>query len=161
MEVIYPVLLRKYPQPDERYLAARMGTCYAARSQQRKDTEAMGQNRSYTADMPCDVPERLELHRKPLHTRIRHEPRQPQNAVDVAYNICCDICRRVLLRYRLGLRTCANGCCPRNTVHKALQRRKGQKPERKQEHEVVFLHILSASSRNSRLYPACFAIKPY
>ena len=106
--VVYPVLLRRDPEPDERDVVAGLGPRDAARGEspglQPAQKDAAGR-----IDLPGELPERLELHREPLRARVRHEPRGSEGAGAVAAVLRGAVCGGVLLRAGRGLWPSADG----------------------------------------------------
>ena len=78
LALLYPVLLRRRAQPDERYVVACVGSCDAARRGKQKDHVRRGAGSAHSAHLPCELPERLELHCLALRYGVRHKPRRSQ-----------------------------------------------------------------------------------
>ena len=111
LALLYSVLLRRRAKPDERYVVARVGSCDAARRGKQKDHVRRGAGSAHSAHLPCELPERLELHRLALRYGVRHEPRRSQKTELLAAFLCCALCGRIFLCHRPRVRHFADGRC--------------------------------------------------
>ena len=107
----HPVLLRRRAQPDERYVVACVGSCDAARRGKQKDHVRRGAGSAHSAHLPCELPERLELHCLALRHGVRHEPRRSQKTELLAAFLCCALCGRIFFCHRPRVRHFADGRC--------------------------------------------------
>lgn len=107
---VHPVLFREHSEPDERHVAACVGACHAARREQRA-LYAAAKDASGGSHLSGQLPERLELHRKPVRAGLRHEPKRSEGAGAVDAVFCGALRGRVFLRARQALRRFAAGRC--------------------------------------------------
>lgn len=72
---------------------------------------AAGENARDNSDMPCELPERLELHCFAVRSGIWHQQGRAEKAGVLAGFLRCDLRGGLLLRDRSGLRPAADGRC--------------------------------------------------